>query len=78
MTLTKVSNATNDFIDQLSEDFPDYKIVRGKQEHWSPKSNTITFNAQQTPERIRFGVLHELAHAILEHKNSKLFYDYYL
>lgn len=69
MSPTKISSATNNFIDQLSEDFPDYKIVRGKQEHWSPKSNTITFNAQQTPERIRFGVLHELAHAILKHKN---------
>lgn len=65
----KISTATNDFIKQLSEDFPGYKFARGQQEHWSPKSNTITFSASQTPERIRFGVLHELAHAILEHKN---------
>ncbi len=69
VTPIKISDTTKKFIERLSLDYPDFKIERGQQEHWSPKNNTITFNPAQTPERIRFGVLHELAHAILEHNN---------
>jgi len=65
----KLSSTTKKFISDVGKDYPDFKIERGKQEHWSPKSNTITFNPSQTPERIRFGVLHELAHALLGHTN---------
>lgn len=67
--IDKLSITTKDFIDHLSKDYPDFKFSRGQQEHWSPKNQTIIFNPRQTPERIRFGVLHELAHALLEHKN---------
>ncbi len=65
----KLSSITKKFINEVGKDYPDFKIERGKQEHWSPKSNTITFNPDQTPERVRFSVLHELAHAILSHTN---------
>src|SRR3989338_4216641 len=66
VTIT-LSSTTKRFIEQLAKDYPDISIERGPREHWSPKSNTITFNPKQTPERIRFGVLHELAHALLSH-----------
>lgn len=69
LSTTKISGATVEFIQRLKKDYPGFTIVKGSQEHWSPKKNTITFNPGQTPERIRFGILHELAHALLEHKN---------
>lgn len=69
MPKVKISSTTKEFIEQLLEDYPDFSIVKGFEEHWSPKNNAITFNPAQTPERIRFGILHELAHALLEHKN---------
>ncbi len=65
--VNKSSPATKKFIEHLLKDYSDFTIERGVREHWSPKSNTITFNPAQTPERIRFGILHELAHAILSH-----------
>ncbi|MBI1952281.1 ImmA/IrrE family metallo-endopeptidase [Candidatus Saccharibacteria bacterium] len=64
---SKISTTTKKFINDLTKDYPGFKIERGKQEHWSPKNNTISFNPDQTPERIRFGILHELAHALLGH-----------
>jgi hypothetical protein len=42
-----------------------FAFSEGKQEHWSPKNKTIYFN----PGRSCYGVLHELAHAILDHTN---------
>jgi hypothetical protein len=51
---------TSDFIELLSKDYPDFKFKSGEQEHWSPKTN---------PNSLCYGVLHELAHAILDHKN---------
>ena len=64
---TTLSSTTKRFIEQLAKDYPGFSIERGKQEHWSPRTNAITFNPKQTPERIRFGILHELAHALLGH-----------
>lgn len=66
---TTLSSTTKQFIEQLAKDYPDYSIERGGREHWSPKTNTISFNPRQTPERIRFGILHELAHALLSHSS---------
>lgn len=63
----KLSATTKEFIRDVGKDYPDFKIKRGQQEHWSPQSNTITFNPSQTPELIRFGILHELAHGLLGH-----------
>ncbi len=69
MAVTTLSGTTRKFIKNLVKDYPDFKIERGATEHWSPKSNTITFSPGQTPEHIRFGILHELAHALLGHAN---------
>lgn len=69
MAVTTLSSTTRKFIKNLVKDYPDFKIERGATEHWSPKSNTITFSPSQTPEHIRFGILHELAHALLGHTN---------
>lgn len=57
------------FIARLRTDYPDFKFKRGHQEHWSSKTKTITYNPQQDEKHLKFGVFHELAHAILEHKN---------
>lgn len=54
---------TNEFIDKLTRDYPEFTFSEGQHEHWSPKTNTIIFN----PSRPCFGVLHELAHGLLGH-----------
>src|SRR3990167_9943876 len=61
------SKASKGFIATLSRDYPQYKFKRGSQEHWSPRSGTITYNPSQPLKLLRYGVLHELAHAQLEH-----------
>jgi hypothetical protein len=66
MDATSLSNSMDDvLIASLSKDYPDFKFKAGNQEHWSPKTKTIFFN----PNRPCYGVLHELAHALLDHTN---------
>jgi hypothetical protein len=70
MVVTSLSNSRlKTFIKCLGQDYPDYKFTPGPQENWSPKSKTITYNPDQAPDRLRYGILHELAHAILDHTN---------
>lgn len=55
------------FIKRLAADYPDFKFKIGKQEHWSPRTKTIIYNPAQPLQELRYGVLHELAHALLDH-----------
>ena len=64
---TTTNNRAKVFIGRLAHDYPDFKFEPGRQEHWSPKTNTITFDPDQPLKKMRYGVLHELAHALLEH-----------
>lgn len=65
MAATNSSNNTSkELIELLIRDYPNFTFKSGKQEHWSPKTKTIIFN----PNSACFGVLHELAHAILGHR----------
>lgn len=69
-TLDKSRKAEADkFIAKLRRDYPDFNFTSGKQEHWSPKLKTITFITDQSLADLRYGVLHELAHALLGHNN---------
>jgi len=57
----------SDFIKQIRRDYPSLKFQKGPQEHWSPRTNTITYNPKQPLRDLRYSVLHELAHAQLDH-----------
>jgi hypothetical protein len=63
------NNTIKKFIGGLSQDYPDFKFKSGSQDHWSPGTFTITFDKNQTASQIQQGVLHELAHALLGHKD---------
>jgi hypothetical protein len=66
-TSTPSKTSAKDFISRLRKDFPEYSFEPGKQDHWSPKSNTITYKASAALKDVQYGVLHELAHARLGH-----------
>ena len=57
------------FIDRLSKDYPNFTLRPGPQEHWSPKTNTITYNPHEPLNLMRHGLLHELSHALLGHSD---------
>jgi hypothetical protein len=57
------------FTQQLGQDYPDFKFKSGAQDNWSPGAHTITFNKNQPAAQIQQGILHELAHAVLGHKD---------
>jgi hypothetical protein len=59
--------SARDFISKLSRDYPDFKFKPGDQDHWSPKSQTITYSKAEPLEKMCCGILHELAHAVLDH-----------
>jgi hypothetical protein len=61
----KVSSQS--FISLLAQDYSDFKFQPGKQDHWSPRIKTITYNPEEPIEKLFYGVLHELAHALLDH-----------
>jgi len=57
------------FVIELKRDYPQFKFKSGSQDHWSPKSNTITYKSEAPPQEKEYGILHELAHAQLGHTN---------
>src|SRR3989344_1095490 len=63
----KSSRQVEAFIKKLAFDYPDFKFKIGNQEHWSPRTKTIIYNPAQPLRELRYGVLHELAHALLDH-----------
>lgn len=69
MAATNLSNRTTvkTFITKLRRDFPEFKFKPGPQDHWSPKTNTITYKSSVSLKETQFSVLHELAHAKLGH-----------
>jgi predicted RNA-binding Zn-ribbon protein involved in translation (DUF1610 family) len=68
MAVTTISGKTSkDFVKQVAKDYPQFKFAPGQQEHWSPKTNTITYSQSEPFEQLRYGLLHELAHALLGH-----------
>lgn len=58
-----------EFIVRLKLDYPDFKFRQGKREHWSARTRTVIYNSKQDEGQLKFGILHELAHGILEHNN---------
>lgn len=68
MVVMITSNKTSDrFIERLAADYPQFKFRPGPQEHWSPRTKTITYETDRPLAQLRYGLLHELAHALLDH-----------
>jgi len=67
--MIKTAKTVKGFIAQISRDFGDITFQKGSSEHWSPRTNTITYDPNQPLHDLRYGVLHELAHAKLNHTN---------
>jgi predicted RNA-binding Zn-ribbon protein involved in translation (DUF1610 family) len=68
MAATSTSSKTSkDFVKRIAKDYPQFKFMPGTQEHWSPRTNTITYSESEPAEELRYGLLHELAHAVLGH-----------
>lgn len=68
-TITSASKTSeaSAFINRLSLDYPQFIFKAGAREHWSPRAKTITYNPSQEGRYLRYGLLHELAHALLGH-----------
>lgn len=67
VVMSMLSKTLEDFIARLDKDYPDFDFRAGVEDHWSPKTATITYKADQPLKRIEYGILHELAHALLSH-----------
>lgn len=61
------SKTSEKLVTRLAIDYPGFKFKTGRQEQWSPKSQTITYNPAEPVEKFACALLHELAHAILGH-----------
>lgn len=70
-TLNKISETSEKFIKRLASDYPQFKFKSGVQEHWSPRTRTITYETSHSAKRLKYGLLHELAHALLDHNSYK-------
>lgn len=70
MAVTSTSvNTLKPFLDQLRRDFSQLRFKAGARDHWSPRSNTITYKSDGPPHEQKYSILHELAHARLGHVN---------
>lgn len=53
----------------IQADFPNLNFVAGKRFYWSPKQEAIHYSQDQKDESVaQWSLLHELSHALLEHK----------
>lgn len=59
------------FIKSLQKDYPQFGFKKGGQDYWSPGSKTIIYNPEQSLIKLQYSLSHELAHALLNHKNYK-------
>lgn len=57
------------FLSRLRADYPQFRFRRGTQDYWSPGSKTIIYNGERPLVDLEYGLLHELAHALLNHRN---------
>lgn len=57
------------FVKRIARDYPQFKFVPGPQEHWSSKTKTITYSQSEPLAQLQYGLLHELAHALLGHNS---------
>ena len=69
MAATTTSDKISDFVGRIAKDYPQFSFKPGSQEHWSPRTKTITYDADASADELRYGLLHELSHALLRHDN---------
>jgi len=69
MAVTTTSGKASDFITLIIADYPQFIFKPGRQEHWSPRTKTITYDDSASADELRYGLLHELSHALLGHDN---------
>lgn len=67
--MTTSSKQSKAFVDKLSADYPEFKFVEGKQDHWSPGTKTIIYCPGRDLAETKYSLLHELAHALLKHSD---------
>ncbi len=68
---TTSRKASAEFIKRIEADYPQFHFKPGSQEHWSPRTKTITYDESASDDELRYGLLHELAHALLGHDNYR-------
>jgi hypothetical protein len=71
--MTTSSNTMSEqlIITRLKKDYPQFKFVRGGEDHWSAKTGTITYNPGRPDPGLSYSILHELAHALLGHTDYR-------
>lgn len=72
---TTSSKTSKSLVKQVIKDYPQFNFAPGTQEHWSPKTNTITYSESEPLEQLQYGLLHELAHALLGHNSYKIDFE---
>ena len=59
---------TNSFVVKLTGDFPDIHFVSSDDFYWSPSTKTV-YTASVKNDQDRVTLLHEVAHALLDHRH---------
>ncbi|MDB5160678.1 MAG: hypothetical protein JWO96_58 [Candidatus Saccharibacteria bacterium] len=68
MAATNTSNKPFEaFIDKLRSDYPQFNFRPGRQTRWSPRDKTVIYNSSEISQKLKSGLLHELAHGLLGH-----------
>lgn len=57
-----------ELLKKLIKDFPDIQFVKGEKFYWSPKDQTVFYDASKEDIAGQWALVHELSHGILGHK----------
>ena len=63
------SKTASGLVTKVASDYPQFSFQPGTQEHWSSSTKTITYSPHEPFEELSYGLLHELAHALLGHSD---------
>ena len=66
--MSSSDNSWPNLLRRLRRDYPRIRLAPAERDYWSPENQTVFYNRRARGRRRSWSLLHELAHALLDHR----------